>query len=137
MLKKMNWKPKSLLVMIVASSLTACASLSPQTTEMQVEKRATEYWKVRIEGRFNSAYELISPAYRSVRSPSDYKTRFGGGSVKAAEVVRVTCEPQKCVVKVKLVAGVALPGLNLSELATHVDEVWLLEDGSWWRYEEL
>ncbi len=137
MLKKMNWKPKSLLVMIVASSLTACANLVPQTPEKQVEKRATEYWKARLEGRFNSAYALISPAYRSVRSADDYKTRFGGGSVKSAEVVRVTCEPQKCVVKVKLVAGVAVPGLNLGELATHVDEVWLLEDGSWWRYEEL
>jgi hypothetical protein len=137
MLKKMNWKPMSPLAIMVALSLTACASLTPQTPEKLVEKRATQYWKARIEGRIDSAYALISPAYRAVRSTDQYKARFGKGSVKATEVVGVTCEPQKCSVKMKLVAGVALPMIDLRELVTHVDEVWLLEDGNWWRYEEL
>lgn len=137
MLKQMNWKPTSPLAIIVALSLTACASLTPQTPEMLVEKRATQYWKARIEGRIDSAYQLTSPAYRSVRSADHYKKQLSGGAVKTAEPVKVTCEPQKCIVKMKLVAGIALPMIDLREIATHVDEVWILEDGSWWRFEEL
>jgi hypothetical protein len=137
MFEKMHWKPQPLLAMIAALSLTACTTLAPQTPEAAVEKRVEQYWSARIQGRLDGAYALINPAYRSVRSVDQYRAQFGSGSVKTAEVVNVTCAPQRCTVKMKLVAGVALPMINLRELVTHVDEVWLLEDGSWWRHEEL
>lgn len=137
MLEKMMWKSKSLLA-IIATSFVGCAALAPATPEKAVERRATQYWQLRIEGRIDKAYLLTSPAYRAVRSAEQYKTRFGSGAaIKSAEVVNVTCEAAKCSARMKLTASVALPMVNLSEIVTYVDEPWLLEEGSWWRYEEL
>jgi hypothetical protein len=27
--------------------------------------------------------------------------------------------------------------MNLGTIATHLSETWLLEDGQWWRYQDL
>jgi len=37
----------------------------------------------------------------------------------------------------QLTAQLNLPMLNIGNMKTYVDEVWVLEDGSWWRFEEL
>lgn len=119
-------------------SLTACAVVAPESHEKAVEKRAAQYWQSRIEGRFDKAYALTSPSFRAVRTAEQYKARFGGGSsIKSAEVVRVTCEEKKCSANMKLVAAITLPVVNLSNITTYLDEPWILEEGSWWRYEDL
>ena len=135
--EKLNWKSKSLLA-IIAGSLVGCAVLEPTTPEKAVEKKATEYWQQRIQGKLDKAYLFASPSFRAARSVEQYKNRFGSGAaIKAAEVQSVTCETAKCSVRMKLKASVALPMVNLNELTTYVEEAWVLEDGSWWRYEEL
>ena len=119
-------------------ALTGCAALAPATPEQIVEKRATEYWQARIAGSYQSAYALSTPSYRQVRSVEQFKLQFGSGvNVKAADVIKVTCEPVKCVVKIKISVNAALLRLNMDTIATHVDEVWLLEDGQWWHHQDL
>ena len=119
-------------------ALTGCAALAPATPEQIVEKRAAEYWKARIAGNYQSAYALSTPSYRQVRSAEQFKMQFGAGaSVQAADVLKATCEPVKCVVKIKISVNAALLRLNMATIATHVDEIWLLEDGQWWRHQDL
>ena len=119
-------------------ALSGCAALAPATPEQIVEKRAAEYWQARIAGNYQSAYALSTPSYRQVRSAEQFKMQFGAGaSVQAADVLKATCEPVKCVVKIKISVNAALLRLNMATIATHVDEIWLLEDGQWWRHQDL
>ncbi len=137
MLEKMSWKSKSLLA-IIATAFAGCAALEPPTPEKAVEARAMQYWKTRIEARIDQAYLLTSPSYRAARTADQYKARFGSSAaITKAEVVNVACEATKCSARMKLTASVALPMVNLKEIVTYVEEPWILEDGSWWRYEEL
>ena len=52
-------------------------------------------------------------------------------------MVKVTCEAERCTARMRLDAKPALIGMNLGAVATHLDEVWLLEDGQWWRHQDL
>ena len=119
-------------------SLTGCAALAPATPEQTVEKRATEYWQARIEGKYAAAYALSTPSYRNVRTEAQFKMQFGAGvSVQAAEVAKVTCEAVKCTARMKISVNPVLLRMNAATIATHVDEIWLLEDGQWWRHQDL
>ena len=119
-------------------ALSGCASLTPQPPEKVVESRAMKYWQARLEANLDKAYTYANPAFRAARTVEQYKTRFGSGAmVKEVEVYKVTCEPLKCTARMQLTAQLNLPMLNIGTMKTYVDEVWVLEDGSWWRFEEL
>ncbi len=125
---------------IAAAVLLAvgCASLETATPEKAVEKRATAYWKARTDGQVEKAYELLTPSYRKLRTLEQYRNQFGiGASIAGASVVKVTCEAERCTARMRLDARPALIGMNLGAVATHLDEVWLLEDGQWWRHQDL
>ena len=121
-----------------ALALAGCAAFTPSTPEETVQKRATEYWKTRVAGQYEKAYALSTPSYRKVRSAEQFKMQFGAGaSILGADVVKVVCEPVKCVATVKVSASAALFGGKMNTMSTHVDETWLLEDGQWWRHQDL
>lgn len=118
-------------------ALAGCAAFSPATPEQIVQKRASQYWQARIAGKYEQAYKLSTPSYRKLKTAEQFRMQFGPGvSVRAAEVAGVVCEPQKCTVKMKISATPALPGLKLGTIPMYMDEVWLLEDGQWWIYQE-
>ncbi len=119
-----------------ALTLAGCAAFAPSTPEEAVQQRATEYWKTRIAGDYEKSYALSTPSYRKVRSVEQFKRQFGPGvSVLGADVVKVVCEPVKCVATLKLSANAAV--LGGKTMSTHMTEVWLLEDGQWWHHQEL
>jgi hypothetical protein len=119
-------------------ALAGCASFAPQTPEKAVEARAMQYWQARINGKLDEAYTYAPPAFRAATTIDRYKSRFGSAAlVKEVAVYSVTCEPLKCVARMQLTAQLNLPMLNIGNMNTYVDEVWVLEDGSWWRFEEL
>lgn len=131
-----RWMPMAFV--LAAATLAGCATFAPATPEQIVEKRATEYWKARVEGQVDKAYALSTPSYRKVRSEAQFKMQFGAGAaVKSADVANVTCAAEKCTVKVKLGVQPALLRLNIGTVETYLDEIWLLEDGQWWHYQEL
>ena len=118
--------------------LSGCAILTPKTPEQQVEQRAGEYWKARIEARTQDAYQLLTPGYRASHTLEQYKVQAGvGTSIHSFAVEDVTCEPEKCAVKLKVFAKPALPlsGLGGTLMVTYLDDTWLLVDGRWWRFE--
>ncbi len=118
-------------------ALVGCATLGG-TPEESVAKRADEYWKARVAGQVDKAYTLSTPSYRKLRTAEQFRMQFGTGvTVQGADVVKVTCEAEKCTARMKISVKPALAGLKLDTMAVYLDEVWLLEDGQWWRYQEL
>ncbi len=115
-----------------------CASLGASKPEDAVKQRAEAYWKARAAGQVDKAYELTSPSYRKVHTFDQFKMQFGNGaSIKGVSVVKVDCEAEKCTVRTKVEAAPALMGVSVGTIATHLDEIWLLEDGQWWRYQDI
>lgn len=122
-------------LMVAASG---CAMLSPKTPEQIVTSRATEFWDARRAGNFEKAYAFSTPAYRKLKTAQDYKLQFGSGvAVNSAEVNKVACEPQRCDVQMKLSVMPALMGIKMQAVDTYLNEVWLLEDGQWWHFQDL
>ncbi|CAN7232146.1 MULTISPECIES: hypothetical protein [unclassified Acidovorax] len=123
---------------LAASVLAGCASMTPSSPEAAVEQRATAYWKARQAGQFDKMYALATPSYRKARTLDQFRQAQGAAaSVVSAEVTKVTCEAEKCTARLKLGVTPALVGLKLSNIETHLDETWLLEDGQWWHHHDL
>ncbi len=126
---------------IVAAAVllaAGCATLEASKPEDAVAQRAGAYWKARTTGQVEKAYELLLPSYRKLRTLDQYRGEFGGGAaVTAVSVIKVTCEAEKCTARVRLDVKPALMGVNVGTIATHTDETWLLEDGQWWRHQDL
>ena len=118
--------------------LAGCASLGNATPEQKVQQRAEAFWQARLQGQPEKAYALLSPGYRKVSTFEQYRAQYGAATgVKAASVVNVTCEAEKCTARIKIEATPALMGVNVGTIATGLDETWLLEDGQWWRFQSL
>jgi len=118
-------------------ALAGCAAFAPAAPEQIVQKRASEYWQARITGKFETAYELSTPSYRRLKTLDQFRMQFGPAvSVQDAEVASVACEPQKCVARMKIGAKPALIGVKLGTIPLYMDEIWLLEDGQWWHFQE-
>ena len=124
--------------MALALGLSACASFAPQTPEEAVKQRAQVRWNSLLKGDLDKAYGYFTPAYRGLTPLDQYKASVGGGAVwKGAEVVLVTCEPEKCMARVRIDAHpVATLGFGRGPISTHVDETWLLDQGQWWLYQK-
>jgi len=121
-----------------ALTLAGCAAFAPATPEQAVQQRATAYWKARVAGQVDKAYALSTPSYRKLRTEAQFKLQFGAGaSVENAEVTQVTCEAEKCTTRIKISVKPALVGVKVGTITTHMDEIWVLEDGQWWHYQEL
>ena len=119
-------------------TLAGCAAFAPATPEQIVQQRATAYWKARVAGQVDQAYALSTPSYRQLRTEAQFKMQFGAGaSVENAEVTKVSCEAEKCTAQIKLSVKPALMGLKVGTIATHMDEIWVLEEGQWWHYQDL
>jgi len=50
-------------------------------------------------------------------------------------VTKVTCEATRCEAQVKLGVKTGLPSLGLGTVTSYLTDVWLLEDGAWWRFQ--
>lgn len=126
----------SALAAAAAVGLAGCATLSGPPEKI-VEQRSGEYWKARIAGDHVKAYGLSTPSYRKLKTLDQFRAQFGPlVSVQSAEVANVACEPQKCTVRMKINAKPALIGVKLGTIPMYMDEIWLLEDGQWWHYQE-
>jgi len=70
--------------------------------ETIVKERASERWKLLIEGRFESVYKFQTPEYRKVFSFKQFRRGFGGLNFwTKAEVENVICT-EECIATVKV-----------------------------------
>ncbi|RID98624.1 hypothetical protein [Simplicispira hankyongi] len=124
------------LLLAASLAMSGCAMLAPKTPEQQVQAKAAEYWKARVANDYKKAYTLLVPSYRKIRTDEQFRQQFGeGASIASAEVTKVTCEATRCEAQVKLGVKTGLPSLGLGTVTSYLTDVWLLEDGAWWRFQ--
>ena len=100
------------------------------SVEQHVSDRALERWNLMIEGRFESAYAYLTPGYRATHTIAAYNRTIRGGIWKKADVQSVSCEGQRCEVKVML--DILLDAKK--PVPVWVDETWIQteQEGEWW-----
>lgn len=125
----------ALALAMAAVALTGCAALGSPTPEQQVQERATAFWNARLKADAKTAYGLLTPAYRDMRSEQDFVKSNGGGiAAQKVEVVKVACEAEKCTANIAITGKPSVPGLNLPVLTSYMDDTWVQDQGQWWRY---
>ncbi len=128
-----------LALAFAVAAMSGCVTLGGGSTPEQiVAQRSADYWKARAAGDYVKAYSYSTPAYRKVNSAEKFRAQFGAGAaIHGGEAVKVECEAEKCAARIKISATPAVLGLNLGTIPAYLDEIWLLEDGQWWRHEDL
>lgn len=137
-IRTFNRRIGAITLALGAFALAGCAAFAPATPEKIVEKRATEYWKARAAGQVDKAYALSTPSYRQLRTEAQFKMQFGAGvAVQGAEVAKVDCEAEKCTARMKLSVQPPVIAAKLGVIESYLNDIWVLEDGQWWHYQEL
>ena len=123
---------------LLAASLIGCAALEPAKPEDAVKRLATARLQSLMAGDFDKAYKMLMPSYRSVVSFDRFRGDTTGAAFwKGAEVIKVSCEPEKCTARVRIDFQHPLAAKVGGVLSTHIDEIWLLEGDQWWIFQKL
>jgi len=142
---------------MLAVSLNACnnkdSSSSHEDNKPQIQakrasvdltgnlnKEVSEYWKARIEGRFERLYEMEEPAYRQKVLLKDYTLRFGNMvniqefSILNVQVKEGLKENIAGVVKLNLTVkfNVAIPGLQGMVQQQEITDNWIRVGETWY-----
>lgn len=100
--------------------------------QIHVNDRATARWKALLAGDFAKAYTFTTSVFQKSTTKEIYVAGLSNAQWHGAEVLTVTCESDvKCIARVRVDAKVVIPRTTMNKITTHVDEVWLLEDGQW------
>lgn len=119
-----------------ALALAGCAAIGPATPEQTVQTRASAFWQARIKGDLPTAYGLLTPAYRGLRSQEDYARANGKQvAIGKVEVTKVSCEQEKCLATIAMTSKPMVPGMTLPEITNYMEDTWVLDGGQWWRFE--
>lgn len=133
---------------VVLSTLVACATNAPtestpssagKSPQELVTQRANERWKLLVDKKFVQAHAYATPGFRALVSADAYQGRFGAAVVWVdAQAVDVKCEEEtKCVARIRLDFKPLIGGKSGDKVSTHFDEIWLHENGQWWKYEDI
>jgi len=126
---------KPLAVICMAAVLSACAAIG-KNTETIIEERANARWVDLFANDIDSAYEYLTPGYRSSVTLQQYRRAFENQQVKwtSAKYVESKCEESTCDVEVLVGYTVygALPGVKSFEGEQYVHETWVLVDRKWY-----
>ena len=127
------------MVLLAAVLAAACASVAPPTAQEQVRQRASQRWQLLMSKNMDAAHKFATPGFRAIVSADTYRLRFGAAPFwLAAEVVRVDCPaPDKCIATVRLDIKPVMLHSNAEKITTHMEEIWLLEQGQWWILENI
>lgn len=117
------------VIWLLALLVSACASTGKSRGDEEVVgERAVARWNAIIAGDLKSAYELVSPAGRTVVTQEGYKSSFKPGFHKAAQLRGVKCEsPEVCVATFDI--EYEYMGRRTT---TPLSERWIKQDSNWW-----
>ncbi len=124
-----------LVTMATVMVLAACATTTGGGSSSVVD-RAEKRWTALIAGDFQSAYDYYSPGFRSSRSLGDFELsmRLRKVQVAGVEYVDHQCEAERCTVNFLARYKVAspVPGIEVWEGKSSLEERWIRTDGEWW-----
>jgi len=114
--------------------LSGCAT--SVSKESQIEERATARWDALLSGDVVTAYEYLSPGYRSSVSLNQYQRSmllrqvgWTNASYKGSECTEVSC---KVKISLNYVVRGAIPGVKEFKGTQNVAESWVSVDGVWY-----
>lgn len=126
------------LIGVAALTLAGCAALQPKTPEEIVTQRVEERWAALIKSDFETAWNYTQPAYRAIVKQTNYAKTFGSaGQWRGVQVHQVSCEAERCTVRIRLTTRVTVPPFRGHDLVGAMDETWVREDGQWWYYQSF
>lgn len=125
---------KGLALLCSLLLLSACATTATKTPDVQ--ERANARWEALLSGDIASAYEFLSPGFRSSVSSVQYQRAILLKRVQwtGVEPEGHECTETSCSVKFILsyrVAG-ALPGVKSYEGKMDIEEPWVMVDKQWY-----
>lgn len=117
-------------------ALSGCAT-TVMTPEQQTSQLASQRWGYLIDGRWQKAYDMLTPAYRNLHDLREYQSQFKGAvQWRRAEVASTTCEAEKCEVRIELTVASPFGRGKGDTISTFFTETWLNEGGRWYYYEK-
>jgi len=129
-----NRPSMALALLCAVALLQACAATGKRTET--VEDRVNARWAALLANDIETAYNYLTPGYRSSVSLQQYKRAVENRKVKwtSANYVKSSCEESTCTVQVKVgftVYGV-LPGVKSMNSSQYANETWILVDRKWY-----
>ena len=120
-----------------AAAFLLLAACGPQlTTEQLLEQRANDRWAAYFSDDLKTAYNYLSPGYRSSVPFEQYQRNLSLLKIKynQAQYVESDCTETVCKVQISLKYTVygALPGVKSYEGIKIIVESWVLTDGNWY-----
>jgi hypothetical protein len=101
-----------------------------------IEERAIGRWDALLSENVESAYEYLSPGYRSSVSLTQYHRSLLLNKVRwtGAKYIESDCEETVCNVKISLDFTIygAVPGVKSFESKQTIKESWVQVNGSWY-----
>jgi hypothetical protein len=109
-----------------------CANLPAGDPEEIVRRQATDFAAAVRAAEFEEAYDMTTPAYRSVTRPDRFASEYAGApNWLNAEVSTVACGEQRCEVRLLITYRLMRPAI---ENTRPIDQVWVQSDGKWYLY---
>ena len=126
----------TILTILCCSLLLLSACTSTMKSGANIESRAMGRWDALLSEDVETAYEYLSPGYRSSVSLTQYHRSLLLSKVKwtGAGYIESDCEETVCNVKISLDFTIygALPGVKSFESKQTIEESWVLVNGSWY-----
>jgi hypothetical protein len=120
--------------------LAGCAGpvASNRTPADIAVERAQARWDALMRRDWATAYGYLTSGYRATVSADRYGGQFSGPlQWEGARAHGAECEATRCVVTVEITFRLMLAGHRDRKSSTFIEEVWLLEDGQWYKFEQL
>lgn len=132
-------------VLTVFSLLLAGCAANPNTggtpaeqagqAEQIVAQRAQQRIDALMAGEVAESLEYTSPSYRQTSTQSQYAADYAGvANWTEAIVEKVTCEAERCDVRMAVSYRMNAPRAHTIVSSRPVDEVWIRVDGQWYLY---
>jgi len=136
-MSKLYLKSRGAHILVLIFSLlflSACATTT--RTADSVEKRAMARWDALLSSDFGTAYEFLSPGFRSSVSNAQYQRALLLKKLQwnDAKYIESDCAETICKVKISIdytLSG-AVPGVQSFKGTQKITESWVLVDGVWY-----
>jgi hypothetical protein len=132
---------RRLVLCLFTALVVACAAPQQLTEEREsaLLARAESRWRALEARDFGSAYDFLSPAYRSVFSRKMYTSKFSymvEWELTSVELLNYDADAAVASVAVRVMSRSVKQTSAASEaigaVPTRIVEQWILSDGEWW-----
>ncbi len=106
---------------------TVTAEMDADAISRLVTGRAQHRWNGLLKRDLDVAYQLISPAGRSLMTVEDYRPRVNTGFWRGAKVTQAVCAAEIC--EVTVLVDMVVEGVKFTN---PIKETWILDAGKWW-----